>query len=199
MARCSWRWPQALSLGCYAQLYRQVLAALGARVRFRLAADVTLATFFVSHLTPFGSATGTLVNASTLETEGIAAATTGEAIALTSLTSTIALIVLFGPAPLPTSGSGCGRVPMAKGKAKESPRRRSLADGIPSINFLPNEVCSPGRETLCGPRLGRLSNAEANIPIAIGSWPATAISGAVVFVQRDEGLFVMFKSAGTSP
>ena len=82
---------QALSLGCYAQLYRRVLAALGARIRFRLAADVTLATFFVSHLTPFGSATGTVVNASTLETEGIAAATTGEAIALTSLTSTIAL------------------------------------------------------------------------------------------------------------
>ncbi len=61
---------QAVSLGCYAQLYRRVLAALGARIRFRLAADVTLATFFVSHLTPFGSATGTVVNASTLETEG---------------------------------------------------------------------------------------------------------------------------------
>ena len=57
---------QSLSLGCYALLYRRVLAALGARVRFRLAADVTLATFFVSHLTLFGSATGTLVNASTL-------------------------------------------------------------------------------------------------------------------------------------
>jgi uncharacterized protein (TIRG00374 family) len=95
---------QALSLGCYAQLYRQVLATLGAQVRFRLAADVTLATFFVSHLTPFGSATGTLVNASTLETEGIAAATTGEAIALTSLTSTIALIVLFGAGFAATAG-----------------------------------------------------------------------------------------------
>ena len=95
---------QALSLGCYALLYRQVLAALGARVRFRLAADVILATFFVSHLTPFGSATGTLVNASTLETEGIAAATTGEAIALTSLTSAIALIVLFGTGLAATAG-----------------------------------------------------------------------------------------------
>jgi uncharacterized protein (TIRG00374 family) len=95
---------QALSLGCYAQLYRRVLAALGAQVRFRLAADVTLATFFVSHLTPFGSATGTLVNASTLESEGIAAATTGEAIALTSLTSTIALIVLFGTGLAATAG-----------------------------------------------------------------------------------------------
>ena len=73
-------------------------------MRFRLAADVTLATFFVSHLTPFGSATGTLVNASTLETEGIAAATTGEAIALTSLTSTIALIVLFGTGFAATAG-----------------------------------------------------------------------------------------------
>jgi uncharacterized protein (TIRG00374 family) len=95
---------QALSLGCYAQLYRQVLAALGARIRFRLAADVILATFFVSHLTPFGSATGTLVNASTLESEGIAATTTGEAIALTSLTSTIALIVLFGAGFAATAG-----------------------------------------------------------------------------------------------
>jgi len=95
---------QALSLGCYAQLYRRVLAALGARIRFRLAADVTLATFFVSHLTPLGSATGTLVNASTLETEGIAAATTGEAIALTSLTSTIALIVLSGTGFAATAG-----------------------------------------------------------------------------------------------
>jgi uncharacterized membrane protein YbhN (UPF0104 family) len=52
---------QAISLGSYAQLYRRVLAALGARIRFRLAADVILGTFFVSHLTPFGSATGTLV------------------------------------------------------------------------------------------------------------------------------------------
>ncbi len=95
---------QALSLGSYAQLYRRVLAALGARIRFRLAADVILATFFVSHLTPFGSATGTLVNASTLESEGIAAATTGEAIALTSLTSTVALIVLFATGFVATAG-----------------------------------------------------------------------------------------------
>jgi uncharacterized protein (TIRG00374 family) len=95
---------QAVSLGSYAQLYRQVLAALGARIRFRLAADVIMATFFVSHLTPFGSATGTLVNANTLEAEGIAAATTGEAIALTSLTSTIALIALFGTGFAATAG-----------------------------------------------------------------------------------------------
>jgi uncharacterized protein (TIRG00374 family) len=95
---------EALSFACYAQLYRQVLAALGARVRFRLAADVILATFFVSHLTPFGSATGTVVNASALEAEGIAVATTGEAIALTSLTSAIALIVLFGTGLAATAG-----------------------------------------------------------------------------------------------
>ncbi len=95
---------QAVSLGCYAQLYRRVLAGLGARIRFRLAADVILATFFVSHLTPFGSATGTLVNASALEADGIAAATTGEAIALTSLTSTVALIILFGTGLAATAG-----------------------------------------------------------------------------------------------
>jgi hypothetical protein len=86
-----------------------VLAALGARIRFRLAADVTLATFFVSHLTPFGSATGTLVNASTLEAEGVPAATTGEAIALTSLMSTIALIVLFGTGFAATAGRHVSR------------------------------------------------------------------------------------------
>ena len=45
-----------------------------------------------------------MVNASTLETEGIAAATTGEAIALTSLTSTVALIVLFGTGFAATAG-----------------------------------------------------------------------------------------------
>jgi uncharacterized protein (TIRG00374 family) len=100
---------QGASLGCYAQLYRRVLAALKARIRFRLAADVILAAFFVSHLTPFGSAAGTLVNASALEPEGIAAATTGEAIALTSLTSTVALMVLFGAGFAATAGQHVSR------------------------------------------------------------------------------------------
>ena len=95
---------QAASLGCYALLYRRVLAALGARVRFRLAADVVLASFFVSHLTPFGSATGTVVNVSALEAKGVDAATTGEAIGLTSLVSTVALIAMFGIGFVATAG-----------------------------------------------------------------------------------------------
>jgi uncharacterized membrane protein YbhN (UPF0104 family) len=95
---------QAASLACYALLHRRVLASLGARLRFRLAAGVTLATFLVSHVTPFGSATGTLLNVSTLETEGIAASTTGEAIGLTSLVSAAALIVLFGAGLVATAG-----------------------------------------------------------------------------------------------
>ncbi len=95
---------QAVSLGCYALLYRRVLASLGARLRFRLAAQVTLASFLVSHITPFGSATGTLLNVSTLEAEGIAASTTGEAIGLTSLVSTVALIALFGTGLVATAG-----------------------------------------------------------------------------------------------
>ena len=98
---------QAVSLGCYAQLYRRVLTALGAKLRFRLAADVTLASFFVSHVTPFGSATGTLVNVSALQADGIEASTTGEAIGLTSLMSTVALIACSGrgswPRPAGTS------------------------------------------------------------------------------------------------
>src|SRR6516164_490842 len=95
---------QAISLGCYALLYRRVLASLGARVPFWMAARVTLASFLVSHVTPFGSATGTLLNISTLEAEGIAAATTGEAIGLTSLVSTVALIALFGTGLVATAG-----------------------------------------------------------------------------------------------
>jgi len=95
---------QAISLACYALLYRRVLASLGARLRFRVAAEVTLSTFLVSHVTPFGSATGTLVNVSTLEAEGIAASTTGEAIGLTSLVSTVALIALFGTGLVATAG-----------------------------------------------------------------------------------------------
>ncbi len=94
---------QAVSLGCYALLYRRVLASLGARLRFRLA-EVTLSTFLVSHVTPFGSATGTLLNVSTLEAEGIAASTTGEAPGLTSLVSTAALVALFGTGLAATAG-----------------------------------------------------------------------------------------------
>jgi uncharacterized protein (TIRG00374 family) len=95
---------QAVSLACYALLYRRVLASLGARLRFRLAAEVALSTFLISHVTPFGSATGTLLNVSTLEAEGIAASTTGEAIGLTSLVSTVALIALFGTGLVATAG-----------------------------------------------------------------------------------------------
>ena len=95
---------QAVSLGCYALLYRRVLASLGARLRFRVAAEVTLSTFLISHVTPFGSATGTLLNVSTLEAEGIGASTTGEAIGLTSLVSSVALIALFGTGLVATAG-----------------------------------------------------------------------------------------------
>jgi predicted PurR-regulated permease PerM len=66
-------------------------AAFGARLRFRLVADVVLASLLVSHVIPFGSAAGSVVNVDTLEKDGVAAATTGEAIALTSLVSTTAL------------------------------------------------------------------------------------------------------------
>lgn len=95
---------QAVSLGCYALLYRRVLASLGARLPFRQAVRVTLATFLVSHVTPFGSATGALLNVSVLEAEGIAASTTGEAIGLTTVVSTSALIALFGAGLVATAG-----------------------------------------------------------------------------------------------
>src|SRR5260370_18135546 len=43
---------QALSLGCYAQLYRQVLAAPAAPVPFRLRPGVLLPTFFLQPRPP---------------------------------------------------------------------------------------------------------------------------------------------------
>ncbi|MCW2910088.1 MAG: hypothetical protein JWL68_4877 [Actinomycetia bacterium] len=100
---------QAASLGSYALLYRRVLASLGARVRFRLAVRVTMASFLVSHLTPFGSAAGALVNVSALEADGVAAFTSGEAIGLTSLVSTVALVTLFGAGSAVTAGRHLSR------------------------------------------------------------------------------------------
>jgi hypothetical protein len=58
----------------------------------------------VSHVTPFGSVTGTLVNVNAMESAGIPAATTTEAVALTSLVSTLALIALFGAGLIATAG-----------------------------------------------------------------------------------------------
>lgn len=66
--------PKAVSLGRYAPLCRSVLASLGAWLPCPLPARVTLASFLVSHLTPCGSATGTVLNVSTLEANGVAAA-----------------------------------------------------------------------------------------------------------------------------
>ena len=100
---------QAVSLASYALLYRRVLASLGARLRFGLVARVILASFLVSHVTPFGSATGTVLNVSTLEAEGVAASTTTEGIGLTSLVSTIALIALFGTGFVATAGRHLSR------------------------------------------------------------------------------------------
>jgi uncharacterized protein (TIRG00374 family) len=108
---------QGLSLASYAQLYRTMLAALGAKLRFRLAAEVIMASFLVSHLAPFGSAAGTVVNVTTLEAEGIAPATTGEAIALTTLVSTAALITLFGAGLLATAGRHVSQVYLTAGGA----------------------------------------------------------------------------------
>ena len=95
---------QAASLACYALLYQRMLASLGKRVPLWLTARVTLASYLVSHVTPFGSAAGTALNVSTMETEGVDPSTTGEAIGLTSLVSTIALIVLFGTGLVATAG-----------------------------------------------------------------------------------------------
>ena len=79
-------------------------ASLGARLPFRLALQVTLASFLVSHITPAGSVTGSALNISTLETEGIAPATTVDTIGVTSLVSSIALIALFGAGLAATAG-----------------------------------------------------------------------------------------------
>jgi len=86
---------QAGSLGFYAQLYRRVLAALDARLAYRVVLRVTLATFLVSHVTFGGSVTGTLENVSALKDEGVDASVTAEAVGLTSLISSLALLTLL--------------------------------------------------------------------------------------------------------
>ena len=53
----------------------------------------------------------------TLAAEGVAASTTGEAIGLTSLVSTIALVALFGTGLLATAGRHLGRLPQIAGIA----------------------------------------------------------------------------------
>jgi uncharacterized protein (TIRG00374 family) len=95
---------QTVSLASYALLYRRVLASFGAQVRFPLVARVVLASFLVSHLTPLGSATGTLLNVSTLEADGVTPATTSEAIGVTSLVSSAALVAVFGAGFVATAG-----------------------------------------------------------------------------------------------
>ena len=56
---------QGASLATYALLFRRVLASLGSRLSIQLAVQVTMAAFLVGYLTPFGSAIGTLLDAST--------------------------------------------------------------------------------------------------------------------------------------
>jgi uncharacterized protein (TIRG00374 family) len=108
---------QGLSLAIYALLYRSVLASLGAKVRLRPVVDVIMASFLVSHLAPFGSAAGSLVNVSAMEAQGVGAETSGEGIALTTLVSTSALITLFGVGLLATAGHHVSRVYLAAGGA----------------------------------------------------------------------------------
>jgi hypothetical protein len=59
------------------------------------------------------------VNVNTLEAQGIAAATTGEGIGLTSLLSSAALIVLFGAGFVATAGRTCRR-PTSRSRAPRS-------------------------------------------------------------------------------
>jgi uncharacterized protein (TIRG00374 family) len=106
---------QAASLLAYAALYRSVLASLQAKLSYAMSARVIMATFLISHVTPFGSVAGTLLNVDTLEAEGISASTTGEAVALNSLISTIALIALFGVGLLATVGHHVSRVYLVAG------------------------------------------------------------------------------------
>ena len=87
---------QALSLAMYAALYWHVLRNLGAVVPYQMVVRVTLASFFVSHLTLGGSATGTWATADALGASGVEAATTVETTMVTSLISSSALVSILG-------------------------------------------------------------------------------------------------------
>jgi len=86
---------EAASLAAYVALYRSILAAQGARVSVRAAAQGVMAGFLVSHVVPGGSVAGTIANVQTMEREGIGARTAGLGITLTVIVSDIALAGLF--------------------------------------------------------------------------------------------------------
>jgi uncharacterized protein (TIRG00374 family) len=86
---------EAVSLVAYILFFRRVLRAVGAPLPFRTVARVTMAAFLLSHVSPWGSATGTLLNVDALREEGVDPATTAEAVALTTLLSSLALVALL--------------------------------------------------------------------------------------------------------
>jgi uncharacterized protein (TIRG00374 family) len=86
---------EVASLGAYVLLYRRVLRAAGADVSTSAVARVTMASFFVSHLLPGGSATGSVVNVDGLRGRGVPATTAGLALGLTVLISDATMVGLF--------------------------------------------------------------------------------------------------------
>jgi uncharacterized protein (TIRG00374 family) len=160
---------QAASLLAYALLYRSVLSSLQARLSIATSAQVILATFLISHVTPFGSVTGTLLNVDTLEAEGIAAATAGEAIALTSLVSTMALITLFGVGLLATAGRSVSAAYLAAGAVALAVVAAVLA-GVLLLGAHPTAAASIGRwVSRMASRLRRRSRTSPAAPDQAGS------------------------------
>jgi uncharacterized protein (TIRG00374 family) len=86
---------EAASLLSYALLYRTILRQMGHPVRVFVVAEVTMATFLISHLVPGGSAAGTAVNVDAMQDQGVPASTTAVAVLLTSLISAVAILILF--------------------------------------------------------------------------------------------------------
>jgi uncharacterized protein (TIRG00374 family) len=86
---------EAVSLFAYVLLYRRVLSAMGYSVRLLPVAEVTMASFLVSHLVPGGSATGSAVNVRTMHEQGVPVSSTSVAVVLTTLLSDVTLLGVF--------------------------------------------------------------------------------------------------------
>jgi uncharacterized protein (TIRG00374 family) len=86
---------EALSIAAYVTVYRSLLRAEHAEVRWLAAGRGVMSAFLISHVLPGGAAAGTVMNVRTMEREGVSPRRTGLALVLVVILSDIGLALIF--------------------------------------------------------------------------------------------------------
>src|SRR5439155_1789609 len=86
---------ETASIAAYVTLYRSLLRAEHAEVRWLAAGRGVMSAFLISHVLPGGAAAGTVMNVRTMEREGVPPRRTGLALVLAVLLSDMALAFIF--------------------------------------------------------------------------------------------------------